>query len=280
MVSHEIETFLPGGANVRLYDRTGQKVREAAFWFPETARIVLTSAAVTSDGRILASGEADKTDGTSASFIALADLAGRIADVIQIPDFYPAQVCAAPDGTVWTFGGTGYEGNGNKPRPGETLRHFDFRKGQIGGYIARSEYPDQSLGAGFIRCSESGVAMYSTSGGKYVEIDYDGGMPRRYRADIPAGLWLIGSAFVASKKTFGYFENLQSQEDASQGLYTLDFDEAAKTARWIPVNPGGARTRMGIITALWGADGERLVLSRGGDAAGQAGIHWATPLDR
>jgi hypothetical protein len=281
MVSWEIETFLPGSINVRLYSRTGQKVREAAFWFPESVRIRLTSAAVTSDGRILASGTADKADGTSAPFIALTDLAGRITDVIQTQGFYPGRTCAAPDGTVWSFGSTGYDA-ASKPRPGETVRHFDFQKGQIGAYIARSEYPDRARPdvLAFIRCSENGVAIYSPSGGNYVEIDYGSGTPRRYRSEIPAGLSLTGFAFIASKETFGYLENQRSREDSSQGIYTLDFDEAAKTARWVRVDStGGGPTGSGV-RSLWGADGEHLVLSRGGDPAGQAGIHWATPLDR
>lgn len=59
LVSLEVLTYQGGVPNVRLYNRDGQKVREAAIWFPDSQRVILRAAAATSNGGILA-GEARK----------------------------------------------------------------------------------------------------------------------------------------------------------------------------------------------------------------------------
>jgi len=66
LISRDIETFQPGVANVRLYDKSGTKVREAAIWFPGSQRVLIYSATATSDGRIIAGGTAEKADGAAA----------------------------------------------------------------------------------------------------------------------------------------------------------------------------------------------------------------------
>ena len=46
-------------------------------WFPGSQRVLIYSATATADGKILASGTAEKIDGSHASFIALTDRAGK-----------------------------------------------------------------------------------------------------------------------------------------------------------------------------------------------------------
>jgi hypothetical protein len=162
-VPFQTDTTPEGVPNVKLYDKTGQKVHESSIWFPGAQRVIISSAAVTSDGRIIASGDAEKPDGTTATFIVLTDLAGKVTQVIQTKDYYPSHVCEAPDGTVWSFGGTGYDDQTNQPNPGDTLRHFDFHKGQIASYLPRSLFPDRPAPdkPGFIRCLKNEVVAYS-----------------------------------------------------------------------------------------------------------------------
>ena len=130
LISWEIETFQAGTPNVRLYDSSGNQVRTASIWFPDAARVLVYSATATPDGRIIAGGSAEKQDGTAAAFIVRTDLGGKITDVIQTKGFGPLNVCQAPDGTVWSFGGTGFEYHSSQRKPGDTLRHFDFDKGK------------------------------------------------------------------------------------------------------------------------------------------------------
>jgi hypothetical protein len=153
--------------------------------------VLIYSATSKSDGGIVVGGSAEQADGTATSFIALLDRQGKMTDVIQTKGFVPANVCQAPDGTVWSFGGTGY-GDHSGPNPGDTLRHFDFRKGQIGSYLPRSTFPKHPAPEmlAFIRCSATEAVAYSTTAREYIEMQYDGKVPRVYRAEPPAGLSL------------------------------------------------------------------------------------------
>ncbi len=277
LVSREIETFQDRTPNVRLYDQSGKHVREAAIWFPGSLRVVIYSATATSDGRIIAAGDAEKSDGTAAPFIALTDLTGKVTDVIQTMGFVPANICQAPDGTVWSFGGTGYDERSH-PKPGDTLRHFDFQKGQIGSYLARSAFPEP-LHPGpevhaSIRCSTSEVVAYSHSAQAYVEMKYGDGAPHVYHAEAPSGLRLGGITATGPKKVYGFFSS-----GGTGGLYYLSFDEANSTANWVPVKGAvGAYTKLGVVTGLWGSDGDKLLVSRAEDTTGVAALHWTTPV--
>jgi|SRR5712664_912372 len=220
-----------------LYDKSGQKVREAAIWFPQSIRVVITSAAVTADGRIVASGEADKADGTRAPFIALSDLSGKVKEVVQTKDFYPRNVCVAPDNTVWSFGGTWWDDANDRPLPGDVLRHFDFEKGQVAAYIPRSTFPNHSSYDSLteMRCSSNEVAIFSRSENTYIVMRYGSNAPRMYQASAPAGLSLSGLAISGSEKAYGVLINQQRTDDPTQGLYSLEPDETAMTVRWVAV---------------------------------------------
>lgn len=277
LVSREVETYQSGVPNVQLYDSSGEMVREAVIWFPGSQRVVIYSATVTSDGRMIAAGDAQKSDGSAAPFIVLTDLAGKVTNVIQTTGFAPANVCQAPDGTVWSFGGTGYNDH-SEPNPGDTLRRFDFQNGEIGSYLSRSTFPKRPgpETRAYIRCSSSEVVAYSSKAQVYIEMKYGDSAPHVYHVEAPSGLRLAGFAMTAPKKIFGYFASV-----GKGGLYFLSFDEAAGKAAWVPVEGTvGAYTRPGVVTGLWGSDGNKLVVSRAGDSAGETALHWATPLDQ
>ena len=140
LVSRAVETFEPGTSNVKIYDQSGKLARQAAIWFPEALRVLVYSATAAADGRIIVGGKAEKADGSAGLFIARTNLAGDVTDVIQANDFAPSNVCQAPDGTVWSFGSTGYDAT-SRPKPGNVLRHFDFHKGEIGSYLSRLTFP-------------------------------------------------------------------------------------------------------------------------------------------
>jgi hypothetical protein len=261
-----------------LYGKGGQKVREAAIWFPESTRVAITSAAVTPDGRIVASGEADKADGTRAPFIVLTDLSGKITGAIQSKDFYPTHVCVAPDNTVWSFGSTLWDDANHRPLSGDLLRHFDFTKGQLAGYIPRSTFPAPSSrdSLTLIRCSSTAVAIFDGPANTYIVMPYEVEVPRIYDASSPAGLSLMGFGIFGSGNAYGVLINRERTDDPMQGLYSLQADETAKVVGWLPVESAvGPRTGPATVIRLWGTDGEYLVLGRSQDPAGTAAVHWA-----
>jgi hypothetical protein len=267
LVARRVETFQAGVPNIRLYDRNGSRVREAAVWFPEAQRVLVYSAAVTQKGEIVAGGSAKKTDGTSALFISLSDASGKLVSVVQTIGFAPVNICLAPDGTVWSFGGTGYD-EASQPKPGDTLRHFDFRKGQISSYLPRSTFPS-SHGDGpevraQIQCSADGLTVYSLSASAYIEMKYAEASPHLYHVAAPSNVRYIDFATTGPEQTYAFF----SRSDFG-GLYYLAFDESGKPMSWLPVKGavGPVHVR-GVVTGLWGAEGNKLLVSRGEDTLG------------
>jgi hypothetical protein len=276
LVSHETETYNEGATNVRLFDSSGTKIREAAIWFPGSQRVLIYSAIPTPDGKMIASGVATQTDGNAGPFIVLID--GKTTQVIQTKDFAPRNICQAPDGTVWSFGGTGYDKK--EPRVGDTLRHFDFNKGQIGSYIPRSTFarhptPD---GHAFIRCSAHGVSVYLTRAAEYIEMAYSGDKPHVYMAQSPTNFRLAGFAVTKDNQVYGHL--YRPGKGGQGGVYHLSVNDTENTVSWVLVQGTfGPNTQPGVITALWGADGEQLLVSRAEDRAGQTALHWATVLE-
>jgi hypothetical protein len=275
LVSRVVETFQADVPNVRLYDQSGKQVLTAAIWFPGSLRVLIYSATATSDGKIIAAGKAENVDGTAGPFIALTDRSGKVTNVIQTSGFFPVNICQAPDGTVWSFGGTGYDDH-SQPKPGDTLRQFDFQRGQIGSYLPLSTFPEHRHPGpailAYLRCSTHEVVAYSGSTQEYVEMKYGGEAPHVYHVDNPPDLRLHGFATTGSKKAYGYFSRA-----GKGGLYYLSFDEAASIVEWLPVaGTDGAQTNTGAIIGLWGSDGNKLLVSRAEDTAGEAALHWAT----
>ena len=281
LISRDVETVHPGVSNVRLYDLGGNKVRQAAIWFPGTQRLLLPSAAVTLDGRIVAVGVAERSDGTRASFIALTDVSGSITNVIQTNPFHPSHVCVAPDNTVWSFGSFGYD-EMSRPIEGETLRHYDFQKGLIGAYVPRSSFssdsfpPDANGGRNrevYFRCSTQKLVIYSGVANEYLEMDFATQTVKRFRVDRSAfNLPINGFALTATGEVFASLGDF-SGATGLRGLFHLQLDSNMDRVRWLPV-PGATAfsKKPGIVTWLGGADDDGLVFMQEGD---DVGVRWA-----
>ena len=284
LISIKTESFSPGTINARLFGRGGSKSAEVAFWFPGSERVGVTSAAVTPDGGIVGSGEADKADGTRASFIALANFKGQVTNVIQTGDFYPRNICVAPDGSIWAFGGMMWSATKSEPFQDNVLRRFDFRRGELASHIPESTFPKnlsmQPDALSFIRCSADKVVVYSTPASLLIELPYKDDTPRIYNVSVPQGLRVRSLAVTHSGAIYGSL--LDRKVDSGKGgMYSLVLDEASCSAFWHPVNGAVGRwTDQGIVFRVLGADGENLVVNRAGDPVEHMALHWMTASRR
>ncbi len=284
LISIVPETTSQNSTNIRLYDANGNKVRESAIWFPDTETVFLLSAAVTMDGNIIASGTAVKQDGTRAYFIAGADRSGKVTAAIQTNPFFPKSVCSAADGTIWSFGELGRNADGSIA-DGDMLRQFDLAKGLVSSYLPRSTFgngrssPAQGGGERrevYFRCSAGKIVIYSGSSNQYVDFDVESRSAERFKIDrSSADLPLRGLAVTPSGDVYGHLEDY-SKPNGLQGLFYLEFDRNKGTVRWEPVGGGsGRKDQPGVVSGLWGADGESLVYNRFDDPAGRMGVSWS-----
>jgi hypothetical protein len=282
LISITSEATQPNTPDVRLYDASGRKVREAAIWFEGARDLFVLSAAVARGGTILASGTAVNSDGNRAYFIAMAGATGTVTAAIQTNPLLAKQICAAPDGTVWAFGGL--ERNLGGPRPqGDLLRHFDFQKGLIGSLLPSSGFdpklgrPDLETGrAGeevYMRCSDTMLGIYSGPVNEYIALNLVTGALRQFAVrKTNVGIGLAGFALTDGGEAYGVLVDRAARKE---GLFHLDIDQSANRANWTPVNGSiGQMGQPGIVSQLWGADANRLVYGMG-EPSEKAILYWS-----
>jgi len=276
LISREVETLRPDTPNIRLYDGSGRKVKEISVWFPEAQRVVVSSAALTADSRVVATGEANKPDGTRVFYVLSTNFNGNVRQVVQTGNYHPRHACAAPNGTVWTLGGMQWDFATQGPTGGNVLRNIDLQKGETATYIPRSTFPpaDFDSGGTWMRCSGQGVDIY-VSAGSYIRIAYGEEQPHIYRAAVPEGSFLSGFAVLESGQVFGFLASTQDSSKSINGLYQLVLDDSAKTGRWVRVVTDAASpVHTDGIIRLWGADSDNLVVSVADDPVGRQAFHW------
>jgi len=278
LVSTKTESFSASTPNVILLGRNGSRSTAVAFWFPGSQRVIISSAAVSHHSGILASGEADKADGTRAFFIAFANLKGQVTNVIQTGNFHPRRVCEAPDGSIWAFGGMMWDAAKRERLPGNILRRFDLQKGETGSFVPGSTFPPkmQADEASHIRCSSEAVFVYSNPANVLIELPYKTEAPRVYDVPKLEGLEVVNFAVTDSDDVYGGLTDL-GEDQGKGGMYMLVLDHEAASGHWQPVGGTvGRLTDEHTISSVWGFDGGNLVISRGGDPAGITALHWVT----
>ncbi len=275
LVTRTTESFSSTTPNVALFGRNGSKSAEVAFWFPGSQRVVVTSAAVSHHGGVLASGEADKADGTRAPFIAWANPRGEVTNVIQTGNFYPRNICEAPDASIWAFGGMMLDTVKRERLPGNVLRRFDLQKGETASYVPGSRFPPkiQADALSYIRCSDNAVVAYSNPAKVLIKFPYKAEAPRIYDISAPRGLEVVGFAVTNSGDVYGALDNLGT-DDGKEGMYTLVLNREVDTGYWQPVKGAvGNLSDEGVVTKVWGVDGDSLVVSQAND---RIALHWIT----
>jgi hypothetical protein len=232
LITRKIESFSATTPNVTLFGKNGSKSAEVAFWFPGSLRVVIESAAVSLHGGILASGEADKADGTRAPFIAFANFKGQVTNVIQTGDFFPRNICEAPDGSVWAFGGMRWDASKHQPLPGNMLRRFDPQKGETASYVPRSTFPPrpQADALSYIRCSRDAVVVYSNPAKVLIKFPYQAETPRIYDISAPKGLEVVGFAVTDLGDLYGALDDMGGGTGI-EGMYSLVLERGADSGR-------------------------------------------------
>ena len=274
---------------VILYDRDGQRARQARFWFPDAVRVFISDATVADDGRIIASGSVISSDGKLASFIAKTGLDGNVTQVIRTNPFVATHVCSTSDGTLWTFG---HELDKEEARGDYTmLHHYNFNTGLLQEYVPRHSIPVSvlpTLAAGtpqgaYLRCGDETVALYVNPTKEYFRFDSRKGVLERYKADTAEldRMRLTGAALTNAGVFYASAENnAGANELRVRGLFELRIDAEARTAKWVPVN--GTRSAMTwgqsasdvAVGRLFGTDGSNLILMM----APRPELSWVTPV--
>jgi hypothetical protein len=127
--SHGSWDASPSEPAVVLYDRDGHVAREGIVWFKDAYRVSVSDVAVNKAGDLVVSGGTENGAGVIANYIAAVGKDGHLGQVIRTTPFMPIYICAAEDGTVWSFG-IDRDDEGRGKEESLRLRQFSFGKGQ------------------------------------------------------------------------------------------------------------------------------------------------------
>lgn len=259
---------------VVLYDRDGRVAREAIVWFKDAASTAVSDAAVTKSGKLIVSGGTASPTGVIANFIAEIDDTGHLGRVVRTTPFLPVYICAAEDGTVWSYGferdekGEGVEGS-------LVLRQYNFDKGQLQAMLdrfslhspwslTRGRYPGEMS----LRCTSHMVGLYNGAAGEFVEYDISTNTLKVSKVEPlppPKELRITGFALTESGEVFASMHD-RSKNPPLSGLFRLKFNGSG-LGSWVPVQGSiGPYLHGAPLGQLLGTDGTELIYTRDLDA--------------
>ena len=265
----------PSKAAVYAYDKDGQIVREAVVWLDGASSLTVDTAAIGPSGKIVVSGGVQDPAGHITSYLAEIGKDDHVSRVIRTAPYVAQRLCAAEDGTVWTYGidrDNRLAGVPNSLR----IRQFSFEKGQLRGMLDTSTLSADGWQSALgrrpddvsFRCNAKTVVLYHSIAGDLVEVDTKTGTMKISKvAGVPdtVDFYVLGFALTDSGEIFISYVD-RRQMPVTSGLYHLVRDRSNSTAKWVPVEGTVGRYVHGsndaLIQRLLGADGDDLVYTK------------------
>lgn len=243
---------------VRAFDRNGQKVAELKLVIPGASLIKVHSGQFARgfDGSFAIAGHAYTTDSRGTSFVAWISADGTNQTIVRMSPYLVYSIAIAPDGTIWTVGGTETDSLASY----DLVRRFDRTGKLLGSMIPNGSlkitdtkrFADAASNS-FLASSTSNIAWYSEAAQIYILFGLDGSEIARTQTASPGvKMTLHGLALCDDGRAY-----IGSQ------LYALPGDGTGVGV--IPVTPAGgvpAFIPFGHAT-LYGCDGSSLVAHEG-----------------
>jgi len=260
----------PNEPSVVLYDRDGHIAREGIVWFKDAYSVSITDVAINRSGNLVVSGGTENGAGVIANFIAFIGKDGRMSQVIRTTPFLPIHVCAAEDGTVWSYG-FDRDDEGRRVESSLMLRQYSFEKGQLRAMADKATlnspgwvlYDGRYLGEISLRCNSQKVSLYNGGSGELLEFDLLANKLNVAKVNPlpqPKVMRILGFAMTDSGDIFVSLHD-KSSNTPRTGLFRLAFDSTG-VGSWVPVTNTVAPHPKWMIRNLLGADGTDLVYTR------------------
>jgi hypothetical protein len=268
--SHGSSEASPTKPAVVLYDQEGRIAREAIIWLKDASSVEVNDVATNRAGNLVVAGGTENQAGVIANFIASIGNDGRVSQIIRTTPFLPIYVCAAEDGTVWSYG-FDRDVEGKKVEGSLILRQYSFDKGQLramadksilnfsGWTLARGRYPGEIS----FRCTSRKVGLFNGASGDWLEFDIATDKLNVAKIDPlppPKEMQITGFALTEAGDVFVSLHDSSSDPPRS-GLFWLEFDKAG-AGSWVPVKNTIGAYLHGPIERLLGTDGTNLIYTR------------------
>jgi hypothetical protein len=254
------------------FDRRGEQAISAQVSPPGAVRASIFDVTVSPAGVLVAAGGALHADGAQSGFLAWITASGRVERFVRTAPFAPQRVCFATDGGVWAFGYT-LSPDLRVEVAADTLRHYDAQ-----GKLVRSTLPKDSFSGpspfpasylAHLVSNGSRVGVYSVNKAEWVEVTAAGEVAGRWKTldHLPEGadpnrVRATGVAFLPSGEVYASYQHAEAAPPSKKREYRTVFRVLDRNSgQWTPVDAAPyLESRPG---ALYGADGEYLVVSKG-----------------
>lgn len=262
----------------------GGESKAVPFRLHGASRTWIDDVTVSPTRSILVAGAYIRADSSSESrFIAQLDLAGNTLSTVDLGPYEAERICAASDGTIWTFGqewsaeakGASYAMLRNYSVDGQILRSYLQRRDlPLPPFNLSTRFHQMGMRRGrtFLRCGDKSVGAYLAPARIWYEVNLSTGNGQSWpvvthsnesglagRKPGSSGRIITGLALLGEHEVYASIAFVEKQEEfVPRGLYRLRLGPDAN-ARWELVQ--GTRASDGIhsVARLVGRDGSSLV---------------------
>lgn len=265
----------PSKAAVYAYNKDVQIVREAVVWLDGASSLTVDTAAIGPSGKIVVSGGVQDSAGHITTYLAEIGKDDHVSRVIRTAPYVARRLCAAADGTVWTYGMDRDNRLADIP-DSLRIRQFSFEKGQLRAMLDTSTFNPEGWQSDrgrrsddvSFRCNAKTVVLYHSIAGDLVEVDTKTGVMKITKVTgVPdtVDFYVLGFALTDSGEIFASYVD-RRQKPVTSGLFHLVRDRSNSTAKWVAVEGTVGRYVQGsndaLIQRLLGADGDDLVYTK------------------
>ena len=276
-----------GEAGLAVFDGKSQNAWNVRLDIPGATRIIISDAAFRPvDGTLVVTATTQTVSGEKAALLCFADATGKTTLTHRLNPFLGQLVTVSSDGRIWVFG----QNIADNIEDAVLHDAYVFQVFNADGTLATSHtlastvspkkiIPIGESRSGMSRLISSGdrVGLYVARLNQWSEYaNTDGRLLGKWVIPFPTvkvdgidySLTPAGVALTASNRLFGYFWNKQAPRFKGLGYY--EFDRVSGI--WKSVS----EMNLGKYSMLWGAEGEKLLVSTG-SPSGMDGYLWVSP---
>jgi hypothetical protein len=254
----------PSSPELSLYDPNGQLVFNAVAQGPQGQRVHLNSAAIDTNGTVVATASYDGAPHGYGGALIFLDRSGKQTRAFTTDRYTPVHVCFGSDHSVWTLGWQrDAADNQREDREDYSLvRKYSAGGKELGAWMRRSSFPpgiapgSAALGPWGIRAVQDRIGLRVHPGNvagnpEWIELDLNGNLIGRWPLGRDTG---GGTAFTRDARLYTLFARPTGK--ALRWRLAV-FDRA--TSSWRETEDVSEAAEQGF---LLGADGDNLVFAR------------------
>lgn len=287
---------------------TGQE-HPIKFWISGASEIRVEDVSISLNGMIFVAGALTRSGDIGAtSFVAVLDGTGDTTKFIDLGRYRPKRVCAANDGTFWTFGQV--MNGDNEFYRGQLLREYSADGHMLNAFLPIAKFPglarvDYGRTKARLTCGDESVGLYLSRPMRWIEVQFNDKTPYKWRLQaVPPGR-MTGLALMETHQVYATFANRVPNGDGTSRLVSstyrlnfpvggqtpppetsLDLDEGDSLSRlnsgnrdrgsWAPIGdtPNGVSGKLFLL----GRDDQSLVYAGPKDAGANPTFYWVRPL--